>query len=46
MKRMKQLKFWMLAVILICGTAAMLTSCAANEDNPAPTPTPSFLVNF
>ena len=25
---------WMLAAILICGTAAMFTSCAANEDSP------------
>ena len=31
---MKQLKMWMLAAILICGTAAMFTSCAANEDSP------------
>ena len=34
---MKQLKMWMLAAILICGTAAMLTSCVANEDNSTPT---------
>ena len=32
---------WMLAAILICGTAAMFTSCAANEDNATPTPTPT-----
>ena len=38
---MKQLKMWMLAAILICGTAAMFTSCAANEDNATPTPTPT-----
>ena len=38
---MKQLKMWMLAAILICGTAAMFTSCAANEDNATPTPTPA-----
>ena len=31
---MKQMKMWMLAAILICGTAAMFTSCAANEDSP------------
>ena len=31
---MKQLKLWMLAAILICGTAVMFTSCA-NEDNPS-----------
>ena len=31
---MKQLKLWMLAAILICGTAAMFTSCKANEDSP------------
>lgn len=37
---MKQLKMWMLAAILVCGTAAMLTSCVANEDNSTPTPTP------
>ena len=34
---MRNLKNWMLAAILICGTAAMFISCAANEDNPAPT---------
>jgi len=38
---MKQMKMWMLAAILICGTAAMFTSCAANEDNATPTPTPT-----
>ena len=38
---MKQLKMWMLAAILICGTAAMFISCAANEDNATPTPTPA-----
>ena len=26
------MKKWMLAVILICGTATMFISCAANED--------------
>ena len=35
---MRQLKKWMLAAILICGTATMFISCAANEDNPAPQP--------
>ena len=35
------MKMWMLAAILICGTAAMFTSCAANEDNATPTPTPT-----
>ena len=34
---MRNLKNWMLAAILICGTAAMFISCSANEDNPAPT---------
>ena len=33
---MRNLKKWMLAAILICGTAAMFISCAANEDSPAP----------
>lgn len=33
---MKQLKTWMLAAILICGTAVMFTSCDDNADNPAP----------
>ena len=31
---MKQLKTWMLAAILICGTAAMFTSCNNNIDSP------------
>ena len=39
---MKQMKKWMLAAILICGTAAMFTSCKANEDNPAPVPQPDL----
>lgn len=34
MKRMKQLKLWMLAAILICGTVTGLTSCKDNDDNP------------
>ena len=34
---MKQLKLWMLAAILICGTAAMFTSCEVTEDNPSGT---------
>ena len=38
---MRNLKKWMLAAILICGTAAMFTSCAANEDNPSKGDTPS-----
>ena len=33
---------WMLAAILICGTATMFISCAANEDNPAPVPQPDI----
>ena len=33
---MRNLKKWMLAAILICGTATMFISCAANEDTPAP----------
>ena len=32
---MRKLKMWMLAAILICGTAAMFISCAANEDIPS-----------
>ena len=32
---MRKLKKWMLATILICGTAAMFTSCVENTDNPA-----------
>ena len=38
---MRKLKKWMLATILICGTAAMVISCAANEDNATPTPAPT-----
>ena len=38
---MRKLKMWMLAAILICGTAAMFISCAANEDNPSKGDTPS-----
>ena len=36
------MKKWMLAAILICGTATMFISCAANEDNPAPVPQPDI----
>ena len=36
---MRNLKKWMLAAILICGTSAMLISCAEKEDNPV-TPDP------
>ncbi len=36
---MRNLKNWMLAAILICGTAAVLTSCKDQNDDPAPTPT-------
>ena len=32
---MRNLKKWMLAAILICGTAEMFISCAANEDIPS-----------
>ena len=32
---MRKLKKWMLATILICGTAAMVISCVENTDNPA-----------
>ena len=39
---MRNLKKWMLAAILICGTATMFISCAANEDNPAPVPQPDI----
>ena len=38
---MKQLKLWMLAAILICGTAVMFTSCDENSDNPAPAEEPT-----
>lgn len=31
---MRKIQNWVLAATLICGTAAMITSCAANEDNP------------
>ena len=33
---MKQLKQWMLAAILICGTTTVLTSCSSNDDNSTP----------
>ena len=33
---MRNLKKWMLAVILICGTTTMLTSRSDKDDNPAP----------
>ena len=33
---MRNLKKWMLAVILISGTTTMLTSCSDKDDNPAP----------
>ena len=39
---MRNLKKWMLAAILICGTATMFISCAVNEDNPAPVPQPDI----
>ena len=32
---MRNLKKWMLAAILICGTG-VFTACSSNEDNPAP----------
>lgn len=32
---MRKFKFWMLAAILICGTATVLVSCTDNEDNPS-----------
>ena len=32
---MKQMKKWMLAAILICGTSVFM-ACSSNEDNPAP----------
>ena len=38
---MKQMKAWMLAAILICGTAVMFTSCDENSDNPAPAEEPT-----
>ena len=34
---MKQLKTWMIAAILICGTAAMLTSCVKEDNHGQPT---------
>ena len=34
---MRQLKKWMLAAILICGTSVFM-ACSSNEDNPAPQP--------
>ena len=38
---MRNLKNWMLAAILICGTTTVLNSCASKEDNPTPsTPLP------
>ena len=36
---MRNLKKWMLAAILLCGTTTLLTSCSSKEDNPAPSPT-------
>ena len=33
---MRNFKKWMLAVILICGTTMVLTSCSSKEDNPVP----------
>ena len=33
------MKKWMLAAILVCGLATVLTSCISNDDNPAPSPT-------
>ena len=33
---MRNLKKWMLAAILICGTTMVLTSCSSKEDNPVP----------
>lgn len=32
---MRKFKLWMLAAILICGTATVLVSCTDNEDNPS-----------
>ena len=34
---MKQLKKWMLAAILFCGTTMVFTSCSSKDDNPVPT---------
>ena len=36
---MRNLKKWMFAAILLCGTTTLLTSCSSKEDNPAPSPT-------
>jgi len=33
---MRQLKMWMIAAILACGTTMMLTSCSGKDDNPVP----------
>ena len=33
---MKKIMNWMLAAILICGATVVLTSCVAENDNPAP----------
>ena len=38
---MRQLKKWMLAAILICGTSVFM-ACSSNEDNPAPVPQPDI----
>jgi len=37
---MRQMKKWMLAAILICGTATVFTSCSSNDDNPVGPETP------
>ena len=36
---MRNLKKWMNAALLFCGTTIMLTSCISENDNPAPSPT-------
>ncbi len=38
---MRNLKQWMLAAILICGTSLFM-ACSSNEDNPAPVPQPDI----
>ena len=38
---MRNLKKWMLAAILICGTSVFM-ACSSNEDNPAPVPQPDL----
>ena len=38
---MRNLKKWMLAAILLCGTSVFM-ACSSNEDNPAPVPQPDL----